>query len=624
MERKKQLFEACCKRICLLLICVICCVTLLPMKGKAQAQVYAKGEDLGCSWVLDKQGKLTIRSVDPDSNLRNDAWKKYKDRIITVDIDVPFSSCLEDMFRNFDKLESAKIKIDETAGSAKGMLACGTSVRGTFYSNLTSLDLKGFNTAGITDMTEMFYECKSLETLDLSNFDLSNAEYMESMFYGCLRLTGVKWGKTNAKKLYSTSKMFSYCQSLKSMDLSGFKTENLVATRLMFEDCNELKNVNLDGWDVRKLWDAGYMFYGCFDLEKVSLNGWKTNQLEKMSGMFNECRSLKTIDLSFLKTNRCKEMNNVFAGCKSLTSVNLSGWNTESLVVASSMFGGCESLKNLDLSSFSFAKYNLSSINGNVAVLFSGCDQLEVIKTPKNVKVNFNLPENESGWYRNDTHENQQYLPKNLKYSVAIHRQEKDNKFVDVRVGGWEHENINAVYKAKLMNGKGTTKDKANLVVFDPSANITRAEFVQTLYNYSANPAVKYKNVFKDVPKDQWYTNAILWAYNNKLVSGVGNNKFGVNQKITRQDMVSMLYRYAQKFHKSSTTNATKFKLTAFTDHNQVAEYARVPMQWATGNKIMNGKPLGGGKYKLCPKDNATRAECAVILNNYMKLVAKK
>ena len=130
--------------------------------------------------------------------------------------------------------------------------------------------------------------------------------------------------------------------------------------------------------------------------------------------------------------------------------------------------------------------------------------------------------------------------------------------------------------------------------------------------------------MFTDVPKGKWYSNAILWAYEQKLVSGIGNKKFGVNDKITRQDMVTILYKYAEKCNKKFITGASEFSIKAYTDHQAVDKYAVLPMKWAAGNKVMNGKPIGGDKYKLDPKGNATRAECATVMKNYLKFTGKK
>ena len=155
--------------------------------------------------------------------------------------------------------------------------------------------------------------------------------------------------------------------------------------------------------------------------------------------------------------------------------------------------------------------------------------------------------------------------------------------------------------------------------------NLTRAEFIQTLYNYEAKPDVKYMNVFKDVPKGKWYTNAVIWAYKHKLVSGIGDKKFGVDQKITRQDMITILYKYAKNCNEKYVSNASKYKLVGYIDAGSVSEYAKIPMTWANGNQIISGKLISTDKdnikYKLAPKDTATRGECAAILTKYMKYI---
>ena len=88
-----------------------------------QAENLASGVDNGCKWSIDTEGKLTIRSVESGSNLRNDAWRWYRDKITSVDIDVPYSDNLYGIFEGFTNLRTAKVKIDRCIGNAACMFA---------------------------------------------------------------------------------------------------------------------------------------------------------------------------------------------------------------------------------------------------------------------------------------------------------------------------------------------------------------------------------------------------------------------------------------------------------------------------------------------------------------------
>lgn len=155
------------------------------------------------------------------------------------------------------------------------------------------------------------------------------------------------------------------------------------------------------------------------------------------------------------------------------------------------------------------------------------------------------------------------------------------------------------------MKGKGVCDNK---VIFDSVGKITRAEFVQVLYNMEKTPEVVYKEIFTDVKNNKWYTNAITWAYDNDIVRGKGD-VFDVNGKITREEAVTILRKYAVF---KGYSDAASGDVSVFEDHTLISTWAVDNMRWAVGNKIMNGK----GSI-IDPLGNASRAECAAILKNF-------
>lgn len=181
------------------------------------------------------------------------------------------------------------------------------------------------------------------------------------------------------------------------------------------------------------------------------------------------------------------------------------------------------------------------------------------------------------------------------------------NIFADVNTGSWQYDVVKYVYDNNIMRGKGTNSN--GLVQFDPDGNITRAEFVTVLHNMENKPAVSYKNTFKDVYKDKWYTNPIIWAYNNDIVAGSGKY-FGTHENITREQLAQMLYNYA-KF-KGYKCKIDIGALAGYTDGMIISSWAKNAMNWAVTQGIMKGKGL-----RLDPKGAATRAECAAMIRNF-------
>jgi len=183
-----------------------------------------------------------------------------------------------------------------------------------------------------------------------------------------------------------------------------------------------------------------------------------------------------------------------------------------------------------------------------------------------------------------------------------------ENPFADVKKDSWMYPFVEFVYDHNIMAGKGKTAE--GKIIFDPDNYMTRAEFVQTLYNKEGKPAVTYTDTFTDVPEGQWYTNAILWASQNGIAAGKGD-KFDISGKITREEVATILYKYATNYKKYDTTG--RASLDAYEDTESISSWAVNNMKWAIHYGIMKGR----GNV-LAPKDNASRAECATMLKNFM------
>ncbi len=181
-------------------------------------------------------------------------------------------------------------------------------------------------------------------------------------------------------------------------------------------------------------------------------------------------------------------------------------------------------------------------------------------------------------------------------------------RFRDIEHNAWYHNAIEYVVERQLMNGTDTT-------TFSPSTIFTRAMIVQVLYNREGKPPVSGHS-FTDVKADQWYSDAVAWSAANSIVAGFVDSTFRPDVFTTRQQIATILYRYAAY---EGYDISARGDLSAFADGDQVADWAKDAMQWAVASGLMRGND----QRKLNPSGTATRAEVATILMNYCKNVAK-
>lgn len=174
------------------------------------------------------------------------------------------------------------------------------------------------------------------------------------------------------------------------------------------------------------------------------------------------------------------------------------------------------------------------------------------------------------------------------------------NPFSDIVEGAWYYDAVKFVSQNGLMNGSNG--------IFDHSGNLSRAMIAQILYNKEGRPAVVERQVFSDVTSGVWYTNAVIWAADNKLVLGDEKGLFLPNNSITREQLAVILWRYAGRPTSSGRTQN-------FADAGRISSYAKEAMGWAVENGIISGK--GGGV--LDPQGPATRAHVAQMLKNYFE-----
>ena len=181
--------------------------------------------------------------------------------------------------------------------------------------------------------------------------------------------------------------------------------------------------------------------------------------------------------------------------------------------------------------------------------------------------------------------------------------------FTDVKESDWFYKGVAYVVDKDIMSGVSENE-------FAPSGKLTRAMLVQMLYNMESRPACDAENAFMDVPVGQWYTDAVIWANDEKIVSGMGDGLFAPNMEITREQMVAMLYNYAKYKGYDVTASAD---LSAFADTASVSAWAQPAMQWA----VAEGYISGMGDSQLAPQGTATRAEIASVIMRFMEATAE-
>lgn len=177
--------------------------------------------------------------------------------------------------------------------------------------------------------------------------------------------------------------------------------------------------------------------------------------------------------------------------------------------------------------------------------------------------------------------------------------------FTDVKSGNWFYDAVKYAYAQGLMTGTSAT-------TFAPNGTMNRAMIVTVLYRLEKSPAVTGASKFTDVPAGQWYSDAVAWAAANKIVNGYDETTFAPMNAVTREQMAAILFRYEQVKGLENVT--LEENLNRFPDQNKISAYAIPALQWAVGQKIINGNADG----TLDPTGTATRAQVAQIFTNLL------
>lgn len=382
---------------------------------------------------------------------------------------------------------------------------------------------------------------------------------------------------------------FVYCYNLKNVTLPS--TLTLIGDGA-FNNCRSLQSITIpDG--ITEL--PSSLFIECVSLMDVTL---PENLTSMRDSVFFDCYSLKSINLPDQLTYI---PNCTFTGCESLTSVDL----PENLkAIGSEAFWHCNSLENITLPD------GIETINSRA---FDECINLNWIYIPDSVSYlgndifwgcnNLKSIFYEGSYTQWKAIEDIEYALYDCNAMVYYDCNPVVGKFMDVKASDWFKDSVAYVYENELMNG---TSD----MLFTPSGSLTRGQLVTILYRVAGEPAVETPADFSDVASGRYYSNAVAWAAANSIVTGYNDGTFKPDNKITREQIATILYRYEGTPEVTGTLD--------FPDAEKVSTYAKDAMTWAVSEGLITGIK-SNGVTTLAPKNTATRAQIATIIMRYLE-----
>ena len=184
----------------------------------------------------------------------------------------------------------------------------------------------------------------------------------------------------------------------------------------------------------------------------------------------------------------------------------------------------------------------------------------------------------------------------------------KEFPFVDVNEGQWFYSDVAYVHAKGIMNGIETT-------VFGPDESLTRCQFISILGRYAgiedSSAEAPGESTFGDVPTSMYYASHVAWGVEQGIIKGMTKTEFSPNEKITREQMATMMYRYAEAMEIAlpETDGST------FSDDTKIGDYAKEAVYRMKAAGILDG--MGDGTF--APQGNATRAQAAKVIHIFME-----
>ncbi|WP_279490502.1 BspA family leucine-rich repeat surface protein [Lactiplantibacillus pentosus] len=272
------------------------------------------------------------------------------------------------MFTNCNSMKDLDVSLFKTSS------VTNMSHMFTNCNSMKDLDVSLFKTSSVTNMSHMFDGCHS-QTLDVAGFDTAQVADMTAMFNNATKVERLDLSNFDTHLISNMTNMFSQCESLTSLILPiNFVTKKVTTMHQMFKNCWALTSLVLpNGFDTSNVTDMDELFSGCKSLISLDLSKLDTSRIVNMSAFFNDCQSLKTLKLSNFTTDLVTTMAEMFNGCQSLVTLDLSMFDTGNVTTMAEMFNGCQSLVTLDLSVFDTGRVT------TMARMFNDCSSMETL-----------------------------------------------------------------------------------------------------------------------------------------------------------------------------------------------------------------------------------------------------
>jgi len=435
-------------------------------------------------------------------------------------------------------------------------------------------------------------QCLNLESLWCSSNQLSKLDLNQCTKLWFLHCNYNQISELNINKCLNLQRLYCTKNQLNELDVSQCKylvylycEENQI-NELIVSQCSNLRYLWCSGNELSTL-DIS----GCMNLYSLSCD---RNQLSKLD--ISNCKDLNFLScmdnqLSALDVSNCAKLEHLNCGNNQLISLDVSqNISLKELLcsynnyIINSQTLDISKLPGFDITKVVDGYFTNAILSGHI---------LSPLDSSKPVTYQY-----DTGWQYDVTWNTPFRF--SIQFPVSV-----NDIFSDISRSNWYYNAVQFSYDNGIMSGKGNGQ-------FDPAGNLTRAEFVTTLYSMEEKPVVSYKNTFSDVPNGEWYTNSVLWANQIDIASGYGNGKFGVSDNITREQLAMMVYKYAVEVC-GYEPESTEDILLGFSDANKVSSWAVKAMEWAVTNGIISGT----GDNRLNPQGNALRCECAQILKSF-------
>lgn len=590
------------KRIFSFVLAVLMIASLLPAAALAADVVAsgtcgAEGDGSNLTWTLNSEGTLTISGTG-----------KMKDYEYYGDLPPWFD------FEYSGKVKSLRILNGVTSIGSFAFCDCWFLSSVSIPNSVTSIGNYAFS------------NCKSLTSAAIPNSVTSIGNYA---FVQCYSLTSM----TIPKGVMSIGESTFYdCRSLTSVTIPGGITS---IGNSAFGGCDSLTSVTIPG-GVRSIGESA--FSNCASLTSVTV----PNSVTSIGNYaFSNCTSLTNMAIP-------KGVTSIgmftFTGCTSLTSVTIPNGVTS---IGTSAFAGCTSLTNVTIpdSVTSIGEHAFSECSSLTSMAiphgmdeickytFSWCSALTSVTIPDSVTsigewAFFDCKSLTDVYYAGSAAqwkaiyiscENDNLLNAKIHYCSPDHGTLPTGSDVDVTemfsdvTKNWAYPGIQYCVTHQLMSGVGSGR-------FAPKMTTTRAQIVQILYNLEGEPKVSGTMPFTDLTQN-WYKDAVLWAYQTGVVVGTSATTFEPDRPVTREQIAVILMEYVTKVLKLERT-WTPADLSVFPDAGSVSDWAKDALADAVALGLISGAS-NGGQTLLEPQGSATREQVATILMEFCKNVKK-